>query len=58
MSLVLCLRMMSIIQSADLFAGERRKGPEQAVMIMIVIVIVIVIVIAIMIMMRLYALMQ
>ncbi len=54
MSLVLCLHMMSIIQSANLFAGERRKGPEQAVMIVIVIVIVI----AIMIMMRLYALMQ
>ncbi len=52
MSLVLCLRMMSIIQSANLFAGERRNGPEQAVMIVIVIVI------AIMIMMRLYALMQ
>ncbi len=52
MSLVLCLHMMSIIQSANLFAGERRNGPEQAVMIVIVIVI------AIMIMMRLYALMQ
>lgn len=60
MSLVLSLRMMRIIQSVNLFAGKRRKGPEQAVLIvtMNVIVIVSVIMIVIMIVMQIYALMQ
>ena len=52
--------MMRIIQSVNLFAGKRRKGPEQAVLIvtMNVIVIVSVIMIVIMIVMQIYALMQ
>jgi len=62
MSLVLSLSMMRIIQSVNLFAGKRRKGPEQAVLIVtmnvIVIVIVSVIMIVIMIVMQIYALMQ
>lgn len=60
MSLVLSLRMMRIIQSVNLFAGKRRKGPEQAVLIVTMNVIVIVsrIMIVIMIVMQIYALMQ
>ena len=58
MSLVLSLRMMRIIQSVNLFAGKRRKGPEQAVLIVTMNVIVSVIMIVIMIGMQIYALMQ
>jgi hypothetical protein len=60
MSLVLSLRMMRIIQSVNLFAGKRRKGPGQAVLIVTMNVIVIVsrIMIVIMIVMQIYALMQ
>lgn len=52
--------MMRIIQSVNLFAGKRRKGPEQAVLIVTMNVIVIVsrIMIVIMIVMQIYALMQ
>ncbi len=52
--------MMRIIQSVNLFAGKRRKGPGQAVLIVTMNVIVIVsrIMIVIMIVMQIYALMQ
>lgn len=50
--------MMRIIQSVNLFAGKRRKGPGQAVLIVTMNVIVSVIMIVIMIGMQIYALMQ